>query len=113
MGNQFVIMNTKKKMNLIEAIRWYGSEHSITIIEAIRFSNRGAKDTIYILGSGDGLYTIKGNIDNYIQDSVKGYTGRGQLEILNVLTVLNEKITSISDPTTLNEKKKYTVWVMK
>lgn len=113
MKNQFVIMNTKKNMNLSEAIRWYDSQCPMTIIQAIRFSNRGATNTIYILGSGDEYYTRKGNIDNYIQDSGNGYTGSGQLKILNVMTALNGTITSASDPRAINEKKKHPVWVMK
>lgn len=113
MKNQFTIMNTKEKMNINEAIQWYSSNYPITIIQAIRFSNRGATDTIYILGSGDGYYTRKGSIDNYIQDSGNGYTGSGKLEILNVITAVNGIIMSVSDPRALNEKKKHTVWVMK
>ena len=48
MDNKWVIMNTKKKMTITEAIIWFGSRNS-TLIECQRHSERGLVESIYVI----------------------------------------------------------------
>lgn len=100
----WVIMNTKKKMTITEAFNWYNSR-DCEILECLRASERGARDTIYVIGSGYGYGNV-GQRASYITDTGLGYGGKG--------TVTINKIYHANDMDKLvNSKIKHGVWVFK
>ena len=112
MKHAWVIMNTKKKMNLAEAAKWYESE-KFTVIHAKRMSNRGVFEDIYILG-GYGTYGHRGQTFDYVTDTGLGYGGKGTLSVKNVITLnYNGMILSTEDIMAINEKKALPIWVFK
>lgn len=111
--NNWVIMNTKQKMTLQEAAKWYES-NELTIIHGARCSNRGAYESIYIIGAGNNCYGHKGEMYNYTTDTGNGYGGTGVIKVYNVTTHdLSGKIMSVEDIMQVNEKRKLPVWVFK
>lgn len=109
---EWVIMNTKQKMKLADAIKWYNSA-DMTIVHATRMSERGACEDIYILGSGTG-YGHKREHYKYVTDTGAGYGGKGTVLIRNVMTSdLSGRVMSTEDIMAINEKKSLPVWVFK
>lgn len=108
----FVIRNIKKKFNIQEAISWY--EGSMTIIRGVRFSNRGAAEDIYIIGSGIGYKGLTiNNVIDYISDNGIKHTGKGVVRIQNVITVNEDgTIRDVLGKSTYRNDLKLPVWVM-
>lgn len=109
---EFVIRNVKKKLNIQETISWY--KGSMTIIKCVRFSNRGAIEDIYIIGSGIGYKGLTvNNVVDYISDNGMKHTGKGVVRIQNVITVNEDgTIRDILNPITYRYNTKLPVWVM-
>jgi hypothetical protein len=116
---RWVIMNTKRKMNIIEAIKWFNAGE-MTIIHGLRTSSRGAVEDVYILGASTG-YGYVGNIYGYVTDTGRGYGGTGQITVLNILTCDSSgnvydssgNIIDIENSNNTDKIKKLPVWVFK
>lgn len=104
---RWVIMNTKKKMTLEEAIKWF--EYDCTIIQATRYSDRGTVDKIYILGAVGNYVKNSYNVE-YVTDTGNGYGGRGTLQLEGIANYINNRFTTGDN---LNLKQKRTIWVFK
>ena len=110
--NVWVIANTKQRMRITEAIKWFNCANT-TIIHAKRMSNRGKFEDIYILGAY-GTYGHKGETFDYVTDTGLGYGGRGALLIKNVMTSdISGRIMSTEDIMSINEKRTFPIWVFK
>lgn len=112
---RFVIMKQGTKMNIHQAIKWFDSDEMI-IIKALRMSERGALETIYILGAAGSYGVNMGDAVDYITDTGYGYGGKGKLRILDINLSgkrYNNKIMTTSNVIELNEKIKLSVWVLK
>ena len=115
MLNNWVIMNTKQKMNIHQAIKWFDIDDMV-IIRARRCSNRGANEDIYILGAGGNYGVKRRQVVKYKTDTGNGYGGTGELVIADIVRsgkLYNNKIMSTCDIISLNEKIKLPIWVFK
>ena len=109
---RWVIMDAKEKVNIYQAMEWWGSDTGV-IIHCRRESNRGKVEEVYILGAY-GEYVHNGKIDyDYITDTGNGYGGTGKLYTLNYMTFKNNMIISVKHPDKINEVRKLPLWVFK
>lgn len=108
MDNKWVIMNTKKKMTITEAIVWFGSRNS-TLIECQRHSERGLVESIYVIGASSNYGKIGETVD-YITDTGKGYGGKGRIKITGIANVHNG---AIKNDGYFNMYMKKPIWVFK
>lgn len=108
---EYVIRSTKKKMNIPQVIDWY--EHDFTLIHAIRSSERGAVEEIYIAGAGHGYSVLPGEKSKYISDTGFGHGGKGTIQIINLAEFTKGKqLKRVLSFETLNNKKKLPLWIM-
>jgi len=115
MLNRVVMMNTKKKTDINKAIEWFDSK-KVTVIHAARYSNRGVREEIYLLGAGGNYGVNRGDSIEYITDTGNGHGGRGILKIYDIITSgtdYNNKIMSTQNIMKINEKVKLPIWVIK
>lgn len=113
--SQMVMMNTKYKMNIHGAINWFDADE-LTIFKATRLSNRNVVETIYIIGAGKGYCVNSGDRISYITDTGKGYGGKGELIIYDIIVSgkkYGNNIIQIQNKTSLNEVIKLPIWVLK
>ena len=108
---KFVIRNIKKRMDVQDIIKCY--EYKVTIVHAIRMSERGKTEDIYMIGAGHGYGLTINIVENYISDTGISHGGKGQIQIKNVIEVDQYgKITSILNQNAFKNKVKLPVWVM-
>lgn len=113
--SQIVMMNTKYKMNIHGVVNWFDSDE-FTIFKATRLSNRNVIETIYILGAGIGYSLNSGDRLKYVTDTGKGYGGKGELIIYDIMVSgkkYGNNIVLVQNKTSLNEVIKLPVWVLK
>lgn len=110
-----VIMNAKRKMNTAQASEWFACDE-LTIIRAIRESERCKKEEIYILGACGNYGINKGDVVDYITDTGNGYGGKGKLYIFDVMTSgkkYNNQVVFTQNIMNVDEKIKLPIWVFK
>lgn len=96
----WVVHNTKKKMNLEEIVKWFGDK--CTILECSRLSDRGKSDKVYVVGASSNYGNILG-VYMYVTDTGKGYGGHGRMKIFSIYDGKNIK----------KDSDRRTVWVFK
>ena len=107
---EVVIMNTKHKTTMEDAVKWF--EHPCTILDCIRKSDRGKVEKIYILGAISN-YADNGEILRYVVDTGRGYGGRGSIVVHNSITIKNLQIVDTADALRIDEKQKLPIYVFK
>lgn len=105
--DRWVIMNTKKKMTFEEAVIWFS--RNCTVIKGIRISERGAYESVYILGASAHYGNIGSQV-NYVSDTGNGYGGKGKINIVDEIQVKNGTYRSNED---IDLREKRTIWVFK
>ncbi|MBO5388428.1 MAG: hypothetical protein J6A59_09845 [Lachnospiraceae bacterium] len=106
----YVIRNIKNKMNVNEVINWF--DYGITIVHAMRISDRGAREEIYVVGARANYGLHLNEFKNYISDTGRGHGGKGKLKVLNLIESDGEMIMSVMNPIKLDENKRMPIWVM-
>lgn len=115
LNSRFVMMNTKYKMNVYGTINWFDSEE-LTVFKATRMSNRGVIELIYVIGAGVGYGVNIGDRIPYITDTGKGYGGKGELVINDIIVSGKKYGNNLIRPegrSNINEVVKLPVWVLK